>query len=155
MRLVTYRSNGAWRSGIELEDGRVADTEASAQRAGWTAAALAGAQSNRALTAMGRDALGALEQRAHDDGALEQAGAVHGGDSVELGPPVLDPEKIICLGLNYRDHAEESGLAPPSSPMFFAKYRNSLVGPRDRIVPPAAAEKVDYEAELAVVIGRR
>jgi acylpyruvate hydrolase len=76
-------------------------------------------------------------------------------DSVRLGPPVPDPSKIVCLGLNYRDHAEESGLTPPSAPMFFAKFPNSLIGPGERIVPPATTQKVDYEAELAVVIGRR
>jgi acylpyruvate hydrolase len=76
-------------------------------------------------------------------------------ESVRLGPPVPDPSKIVCLGLNYRDHAEESGLTPPSAPMFFAKFPNSLIGPGERIVPPATTQKVDYEAELAVVIGRR
>jgi acylpyruvate hydrolase len=73
---------------------------------------------------------------------------------VRLGPPVWDPEKIICLGLNYRDHAEEAGLQPPPTPMFFAKYANSLTGPVDDIVPPSTTQMVDYEAELAVVIGR-
>jgi 2-keto-4-pentenoate hydratase/2-oxohepta-3-ene-1,7-dioic acid hydratase in catechol pathway len=68
---------------------------------------------------------------------------------------VPDPQKIICLGLNYRDHAAESGLQPPAAPMFFAKFPNSLAGPHADIVPPATTEKVDYEAELAVVIGRR
>jgi 2-keto-4-pentenoate hydratase/2-oxohepta-3-ene-1,7-dioic acid hydratase in catechol pathway len=76
-------------------------------------------------------------------------------ESVRLGPPVPDPSKIVCLGLNYRDHAQESGLTPPSAPMFFAKFPNSLIGPGERIVPPATTQKVDYEAELAVVIGRR
>ncbi|BDE06537.1 2-hydroxyhepta-2,4-diene-1,7-dioate isomerase [Vulcanimicrobium alpinum] len=75
---------------------------------------------------------------------------------VHLGPPVPDPDKIICLGLNYRDHAEETGLKPPRAPILFPKYRNSLAGPFDEIlVPPAAAGRLDYEAELAVVIGRR
>jgi 2-keto-4-pentenoate hydratase/2-oxohepta-3-ene-1,7-dioic acid hydratase in catechol pathway len=70
--------------------------------------------------------------------------------------PVPDPEKIICLGLNYRDHAEESGQEIPSSPMWFAKFANSLLGSGQEIVlPPDHAGYVDYEAELAVVIGRR
>jgi 2-keto-4-pentenoate hydratase/2-oxohepta-3-ene-1,7-dioic acid hydratase in catechol pathway len=71
-----------------------------------------------------------------------------------LGPPVEDPDKIICLGLNYRDHAEESNMAEPDAPMIFAKFRNSLIGPGGAIAPPAMTEAVDYEAELAVVIGR-
>jgi 2-keto-4-pentenoate hydratase/2-oxohepta-3-ene-1,7-dioic acid hydratase in catechol pathway len=73
---------------------------------------------------------------------------------VRLGPPIPDPDKIICMGLNYRDHAAESGLPLPTVPLFFAKVRNSLIGPEDEIVLPAASEQVDYEAELAVVIGR-
>jgi acylpyruvate hydrolase len=69
--------------------------------------------------------------------------------------PVTDPQKIICLGLNYRDHAEETGQEIPSAPMWFAKFANSLTGSGQDIVLPAAhAEYVDYEAELALVIGR-
>jgi 2-keto-4-pentenoate hydratase/2-oxohepta-3-ene-1,7-dioic acid hydratase in catechol pathway len=86
---------------------------------------------------------------------LRVRGALHRTDDVRLGPPVPDPQKIICLGLNYRDHAQEAGLAAPSAPMFFAKWANSLIGPNDAIVPPGTTEQVDYEAELAVVIGER
>jgi 2-keto-4-pentenoate hydratase/2-oxohepta-3-ene-1,7-dioic acid hydratase in catechol pathway len=69
--------------------------------------------------------------------------------------PVTKPEKIVCVGLNYRDHAAESGQPVPEAPVLFAKYRNSLVGPGGSIrLPRAAPENVDYEAELAVVIGR-
>jgi len=74
---------------------------------------------------------------------------------VELCPPIADPEKIICLGLNYRDHAAESNLPIPPAPMLFAKFRNSLIGPTDPIVLPTISDAVDYEAELAVVVGRR
>lgn len=75
--------------------------------------------------------------------------------SVRLLPPVPDPQKIICLGLNYRDHAAEAGLEIPENPLWFAKFANSLIGDGERIIlPPAHAEHVDYEAELAVVIGR-
>jgi acylpyruvate hydrolase len=75
---------------------------------------------------------------------------------VTLHAPVTDPQKIICLGLNYRDHAEETGQEIPSAPMWFAKFANSLSGSGQGIVLPAAhAEYVDYEAELALVIGRR
>jgi len=74
---------------------------------------------------------------------------------VRLLAPVPDPEKIICLGLNYRDHAAESGQEIPKAPMWFAKFANSLLGTGQAIVLPAAhPEYVDYEAELAVVIGR-
>jgi 2-keto-4-pentenoate hydratase/2-oxohepta-3-ene-1,7-dioic acid hydratase in catechol pathway len=72
-----------------------------------------------------------------------------------LCAPITDPQKIICLGLNYRDHAEETGQEIPTAPMWFAKFANSLAGSGQDIVLPAAhAEYVDYEAELALVIGR-
>lgn len=72
-----------------------------------------------------------------------------------LGPPVPDPEKILCLGLNYREHAAEMALHEPIAPTLFPKFRNALVGSGAAIVPPPAAHAVDYEGELAVVTGRR
>jgi 2-keto-4-pentenoate hydratase/2-oxohepta-3-ene-1,7-dioic acid hydratase in catechol pathway len=65
------------------------------------------------------------------------------------------PQKIVCVGLNYRDHAEEQGVALPERPLLFAKWPNTLIGDGDAIRLPAISEKVDYEAELGVVIGRR
>jgi len=73
----------------------------------------------------------------------------------ELLPPVPDPEKIICIGLNYRSHAEEAGLEAPAAPPIFAKFRNALAPDGAVVRLPAASEKVDYEAEVAMVIGRR
>ena len=74
---------------------------------------------------------------------------------MQLAAPVPDPQKIICIGLNYRDHAEESGQEIPAAPMWFAKFANSLRGSGEPIVLPAAhPDYVDYEAELALVIGR-
>jgi 2-keto-4-pentenoate hydratase/2-oxohepta-3-ene-1,7-dioic acid hydratase in catechol pathway len=67
--------------------------------------------------------------------------------------PLERPQKIICVGLNYRDHAEEQGVDLPERPLLFAKWPNTLIGPGDAIVLPAISEKVDYEAELGVVIG--
>ena len=75
-------------------------------------------------------------------------------EEVHLLPPVPDPEKIICIGLNYRDHARETGMEIPQHPVFFAKYRNALAGPYDPIVLPRVSNRVDYEAELAVVMGK-
>ena len=76
--------------------------------------------------------------------------------SVRLGPPLPDPEKILCLGLNYSDHAAEAGMELPTAPVIFPKFRNSLIGPLDDIVVPrAATAALDYEVELAAVIGRR
>lgn len=73
---------------------------------------------------------------------------------VRLLPPVPEPEKIVCIGLNYRDHARESGMDIPKYPVFFAKYRNALAGPHDPIELPRVSTQVDYEAEMAVVMGR-
>jgi 2-keto-4-pentenoate hydratase/2-oxohepta-3-ene-1,7-dioic acid hydratase in catechol pathway len=69
--------------------------------------------------------------------------------------PIPRPQKIIAVGLNYRDHAEEQGAELPTAPLLFAKWPNALIGPGDPIVIPRASEKVDYEAELGVLIGSR
>jgi acylpyruvate hydrolase len=80
---------------------------------------------------------------------------VHPASVLHLLPPVPDPDKIVCIGLNYRSHAAEAGIDPPEQPTFFAKFRNALV-PDEATVPlPAASERVDYEAEVAFVVGRR
>jgi 2,4-diketo-3-deoxy-L-fuconate hydrolase len=68
--------------------------------------------------------------------------------------PIDRPGKIICVGLNYRDHAAEQGVEPPSAPLFFAKYTTALIGPGDPIVIPPIVEQCDYEGELGVVIGQ-
>ena len=72
-----------------------------------------------------------------------------------LLPPVPPPEKILCIGLNYLDHAIETGAQPPTEPIVFSKFNTALVGHGGPIVLPAASSQVDYEAELVVVIGRR
>src|ERR671923_877413 len=69
--------------------------------------------------------------------------------------PIARPGKIVCVGLNYRDHAEEQGTPLPERPILFAKWPNTLIGPGEPIVLPAISKKVDYEAELGVVIGSR
>jgi 2,4-diketo-3-deoxy-L-fuconate hydrolase len=74
--------------------------------------------------------------------------------SVRLGPPIRRPSKIICIGLNYRDHAAESSLDIPKEPVVFMKATTSLVGPNDPVMIPKNAEKLDWEVELAVIIGR-
>jgi acylpyruvate hydrolase len=86
--------------------------------------------------------------------------AARGGEGVtalqgaRLGPPVPDPEKVLCLGLNYFDHATEVGMAPPlQAPVIFGKWANALSGPADPIVLPAGCEQLDYEGELAAIVG--
>ena len=69
--------------------------------------------------------------------------------------PIERPGKIVCVGLNYRDHAEEQGAELPAEPLLFAKFPNALIGPGEPIVIPSLVTKCDYEAELGVVIGSR
>ena len=69
--------------------------------------------------------------------------------------PIERPGKIVCVGLNYRDHAEEQGVELPTAPLLFAKWPNALIGPGDPIVIPPAVTTCDYEAELGVVLGTR
>ena len=74
---------------------------------------------------------------------------------VRLGEPVKRPGKIICIGLNYRKHAEESGMSIPTEPVVFFKATSSITGPNDNIVIPKNSKKTDWEVELAVVISKR
>lgn len=74
---------------------------------------------------------------------------------VTIHAPIDNPEKIICIGLNYADHAAESGMPIPDEPIVFSKYASSIVGPDENIVAPSASSQVDYEVELVVVIGKR
>jgi 2,4-diketo-3-deoxy-L-fuconate hydrolase len=74
--------------------------------------------------------------------------------TVRLGPPVPRPSKIICLGKNYMEHAREGGFDVPSAPLLFAKAPSSLTGPFDPILLPETSGQVDWEVELAVVIGK-
>jgi 2-keto-4-pentenoate hydratase/2-oxohepta-3-ene-1,7-dioic acid hydratase in catechol pathway len=74
--------------------------------------------------------------------------------AVKLLPPVPDPGKILCIGLNYRDHAIEGGKAIPAEPVMFGKFLNTLIAPGEPIKLPKVAQKVDYEAELVIVIGK-
>jgi 2-keto-4-pentenoate hydratase/2-oxohepta-3-ene-1,7-dioic acid hydratase in catechol pathway len=71
-----------------------------------------------------------------------------------FGPPVADPGKIVCIGLNYRDHARETGAEPPAEPIIFLKTPDTMIGPDDDVLIPRGSTKTDWEVELAVVIGK-
>jgi 2,4-didehydro-3-deoxy-L-rhamnonate hydrolase len=75
-------------------------------------------------------------------------------DDVRLGPPIRRPSKIVCIGLNFRDHAAESGMEIPREPVIFFKATTSLAGPNDSVIIPRGGTKLDWEVELAVIIGR-
>jgi 2-keto-4-pentenoate hydratase/2-oxohepta-3-ene-1,7-dioic acid hydratase in catechol pathway len=83
-----------------------------------------------------------------------KTGPTHKADAVKLLPPIPDPPKILCIGLNYRDHAAESGAAIPREPVVFCKFSTALIGQGESIVVPAVSQKVDFEAELVLVIGK-
>jgi 2-keto-4-pentenoate hydratase/2-oxohepta-3-ene-1,7-dioic acid hydratase in catechol pathway len=138
MRIVSYASSRGVRAGV-LRDGLVVDA--------WDALGDAGSPRVRELLA--QDRIPDLRRVAPGEGEGVRV------EDVELRAPVPDPDKIICIGLNYRSHAEEAGIDPPSEPTFFAKFRNALVGPGKEVKLPPASRKVDYEAEVAFVIGRR
>lgn len=85
-----------------------------------------------------------------------QAGTVRFDPSTAQHLAVIpDPQKIVCLGLNYRDHAIESGMDIPPEPVLFSKYPSALIGHGAKIVLPSVSDQVDYEAELVIVVGRR
>ena len=75
-------------------------------------------------------------------------------DGVRIGPPLARPGKIVCIGLNYADHARESGAQAPAEPIVFMKAPNAVVGPDDDVLIPPGSTKTDWEVELGVVIGR-
>jgi 2-keto-4-pentenoate hydratase/2-oxohepta-3-ene-1,7-dioic acid hydratase in catechol pathway len=137
MRLVTYRSDRGPRAGV-LRDGRVIDV--------WDALDPGTPEASvRALLRRGE--LEDLESQLGGEGLP--------AERVSLDVPVPDPEKIICIGLNYRTHAAEAGIEPPSAPTFFAKFRNALAPSGAEVTLPASSDKVDYEAEVAFVVGTR
>jgi 2-keto-4-pentenoate hydratase/2-oxohepta-3-ene-1,7-dioic acid hydratase in catechol pathway len=139
MRLVTFDAGDGERAGM-LVDGRVVDA--------WAALGEPHRGSVRELIAHGR--VDDLRARIGDTGAPS-----HPQSAVRLLAPITDPEKIVCIGLNYKEHAAEVGAEPPSEPIVFGKYRNALVGPDATVTLPANSTKVDYEAEVAFVIGRQ
>jgi 2-keto-4-pentenoate hydratase/2-oxohepta-3-ene-1,7-dioic acid hydratase in catechol pathway len=136
MRLVTYRKDAETRAGVLTDDGVIDAARALG----------AGAIGVRGLIAKSR------VEELRESLAGADAEPVEGA---ELLPPLPDPDKIVCIGLNYRSHAAEAGVDPPEQPTFFAKFRNALAPPGATVALPAASEKVDYEAEVAFVIGRR
>jgi len=137
MRLVTYDAGQGVRAG-ELRDDTIFDL--------WGQGEFV-REEDRTLSGLLRGGLLDDLQPAPGDGVP--------ADSVALLPPIGDPGKIICIGLNYRSHAAEAGIDPPDRPTFFGKFANSLASPGATVALPEGSEKVDFEAEIAVVIGAR
>src|SRR4029079_3245164 len=132
MKLVRYRSASGEKPGLFL-DGEIFDLSGSFE-----------ALNPRAPTLDDIEAIAAVPAKA----------LVKVEKGVVLGPPLRGIGKIIGVGLNYRDHAEETGLPRPKEPTFFLKATSALCGPADDLVMPREAKSVDWEVELGVVIGR-
>jgi 2-keto-4-pentenoate hydratase/2-oxohepta-3-ene-1,7-dioic acid hydratase in catechol pathway len=135
MRLIRAGAPGVESPGVELPDGRRID-----------ASDLTTDYDEAFFTADGLPELAAWIAR-HESRAAEIP------PDVRLGPPIARPSKIVCIGLNYRDHAAESGLPLPAEPVIFFKATTALAGPNDDVVMPRGGSKLDWEVELAVVIG--
>jgi 2-keto-4-pentenoate hydratase/2-oxohepta-3-ene-1,7-dioic acid hydratase in catechol pathway len=133
MKLIRFGPPGRERPGVQLPDGSRRDASAF------------GADYDEAFFGGGGLA------RLHEWLDGHDAPVVSAGE--RLGPPIARPSKIVCIGLNYRDHAAETGAAIPAEPVLFFKATTALCGPDDALVIPRGAAKVDWEVELAVVVG--
>lgn len=133
MKLIRFGAPGRERPGIQLPDGTRRDVSA-----------FGGDFDETFFGGSGPDRLRDWLDR-HESPVLDR--------TQRLGPPIARPSKIVCIGLNYRDHAAETGAAIPSEPVLFFKATTALCGPDDALVIPRGATKVDWEVELAVVIG--
>ena len=164
MKLVRYSQNGQPpRLGALLGTDRVMDLEASAEaylasRGVVRAAAIANAlfphHSTRGFLEGGsasQEVLSAMTE-AGKKGTYQLV--THALSSARLHAPIADPGKFICIGLNYRDHAEETGNPIPKEPPIFGKWAPSIVGPGEPILRPRGCTQLDWEVELGVVIGR-
>ena len=137
MKLIRFGEAGRERPGVQLQDGARID------------ASRFGADYDE--TFFGGDGL----ERLRGWCEREAARAPRVPQTTRRGPPICRPSKIVCIGLNYRDHAAESGADIPKEPVIFFKASSSIVGPDDPLVIPRRSGKVDWEVELAVVIGKR
>jgi 2-keto-4-pentenoate hydratase/2-oxohepta-3-ene-1,7-dioic acid hydratase in catechol pathway len=137
MKLIRFGEAGHERPGVQLSDG----TRVDASRFG----------SDYDEHFFGGDGL----QRLRDWCDRDSAHAPRVTANTRLGPPICRPSKIVCIGLNFRDHAAESGMDLPKEPVIFFKASSSVVGPNDPLVIPRNSRKVDWEVELAVVVGAR
>jgi len=137
MKLIRFGDPGREKPGLQLEDGTRVDASAFG--------------SDYDEDFFGGNGLARLREWS----AANAARAPRVPTGTRLGPPVARPSKIVCIGLNYRDHAAETGAQIPKEPVIFFKATSSLVGPDDDMVTPRGAEKVDWEVELAIVIGAR
>jgi acylpyruvate hydrolase len=141
MRLLTFSSNGESRFGVEVPGGVLDAHAADAALPVSLAAYLADMDRLRPVL----EAAIAAAPAAH----------IHAPATIRYLAPLAAPQKIVCIGLNYRDHAAEVNLPLPEYPVAFAKYANAIVGPDADVELPRESDNLDYEAELVIVIGKR
>jgi 2-keto-4-pentenoate hydratase/2-oxohepta-3-ene-1,7-dioic acid hydratase in catechol pathway len=150
MKLLSMKLNGEDRAGILIGDEALDVTAVDSS--------LANCKDGLDLILSGPGRLNAIRSQLAEEEMkrkLRQAGALHPISDVVLNPPVLHPGKILAVGLNYAAHASEGGRKPPERPLIFSKNVTALIGPGDSIRLPRISDKIDYEGELAVVIGKQ
>ena len=153
MRLVSYDASGVWRPGLLFDD-EVLDLGTLLAASDLDDVPGADQSVKAFLEAYGDDL--ALASSALQCAAATTHGSQVGRLSdVRVGPPVTDPTKVLCVGLNYADHVAEGGRKLPTHPDVFSKFASTLVGPEDDIRCSEVTSQLDYEGELAIVIGRR
>ncbi len=151
MKLVTYDSAGSWRAGVVVESSIF---DVGTLLRGESGDSATSVLSVRELLREYGGALSELSARLIAASHKNPEAAVGLFDKVRLGPPVTDPSKILCIGLNYNDHVAETGRALPSYPDIFAKFATSLIGPFDDIRCSDITPNLDFEGELAIIIGK-
>ncbi|MFW6070150.1 MAG: fumarylacetoacetate hydrolase family protein [bacterium] len=150
MRLLTFEKEGRLVLGVSMENG-VVDVAAARQKLGGAAREVP--DEMHALIAGGDAALKRLKALA--ERAAEEESLLLREEEIRFGPCVTAPEKILCIGLNYERHARETGAAIPEQPVLFSKFNNALAAHGEPVPIPPGTGQMDYEAELAVVIGRQ
>lgn len=150
MKLLTMRTNDGLRLGVKTQRGIVDIKRALDAHPGTEPVA----SSVDGVIEGGSAAVAALEHYVRQLDEIEAGDYLHQEEDVQFGPCVPNPGKIICVGLNYRRHAEESALQVPDFPLLFSKFQNAVAAHEDTITLPSDAVEVDYEAELVIVIGK-
>jgi 2-keto-4-pentenoate hydratase/2-oxohepta-3-ene-1,7-dioic acid hydratase in catechol pathway len=148
MITVTFRAQDGLRLGVKTDKG-ILDVQAATAKYIEVQAPVTNAQLI-ALGEEGKSALSSLVDKAYADDTL-----FLDENSLDFAAVVPEPQKIICVGLNYRKHADECNMAYPPAPLLFSKFSNTLAGHGDDVQLPAKSSQVDYEAELCIVMGKR
>ncbi|MFT9846412.1 fumarylacetoacetate hydrolase family protein [Aneurinibacillus sp. REN35] len=151
MITVQFLQGKQWRLGVKTEQG-IVDVAAAMKQSGEQDARIP--DSAHALVTGGAQAMEGLQSLLQSIGKEALAACTLQEETLQFGPCITHPQKIVCVGLNYKRHAEESGMNPPGEPLLFSKFANTLAGHKQTITIPAEAKQMDYEAELAIVIGQ-